>query len=257
LVFSSGESLVIETAPSQGEAIVSHLDRYLFRENVEIFDRTEAWGEILVAGAASESLLGQFGAPLAGLRRLGTTEANFAGCVVSVSRVQTAGPVGFLLRTTRDDVAAIGDRLRSAGAVQCSAAAIEAARIESGIPTFGVDVTAANLPQEVSRDATAIHFNKGCYIGQETVARIDALGHVNRHLCGVAFAAGDVPPPGTELSGDGRPVGKVTSSAYSPRLDAPLALAYLRRGHHTPGVRLASSYGTAEVVHLPVWRKEA
>src|SRR5437764_9919773 len=81
-----------------------------------------------------------------------------------------------------DDGSAVAASLIAAGAVRCEAAVVESARLEAGFPLFGLDITDDNLPQEVARDAKAISFTKGCYLGQETVARIDALGHVNRLL---------------------------------------------------------------------------
>jgi folate-binding protein YgfZ len=126
------------------------------------------------------------------------------------------------------------------------------ARIEAGTPLFGQDITEKNLPQEVARDALAISFTKGCYLGQETVARIDALGHVNQTLCGLRFAGPDSPPPGTELTIDDKVVAHVTSAAFSPRLGGPLALGYVRRGHTLPGTAFTSSRGPASVVKLPL-----
>ena len=128
----------------------------------------------------------------------------------------------------------------------------EQVRIEAGMPLYGRDISQKNLPQEVGRNAQAISFSKGCYLGQETVARIASLGHVNRSLVGVRFTGSDIPPAGTQLTADGKPVGHVTSSAFSPRLECPLALAYLRTGHHLPGTRLTCSGDQAEVVTLPV-----
>ena len=126
------------------------------------------------------------------------------------------------------------------------------ARIERGQPYYGRDIHDRSLPQEVARDAQALSFVKGCYIGQETVARIDALGHVNKTLIGVKFAGEQVPAAGMELTRDGQPVGQVTSAAFSPRLSAPLALAYVRRGSNTPGTKLESPVGPGEVVGLPI-----
>ena len=143
--------------------------------------------------------------------------------------------------------------LRQAGARPCGSEAVEIARIEAGTPLFGRDITDANLPQEIARDARAISFVKGCYIGQETVARLDALGHVNRTLAGVRFAATDVPASGTELTDDsGKVAGRVTSATFSPTLGAPLALAFVRRETNTPGSKLTSAVGPAEVVQLPL-----
>jgi hypothetical protein len=127
-----------------------------------------------------------------------------------------------------------------------------AVRIEAGLPLFGVDFNADNLPQEVGRDAVAISFTKGCYLGQETVARIDALGHVNRQLAGVRFSGEAAPAAETKLTHAGAEVGQVTSASYSPQLKAPLALAMLRRGHNSPGAQLDSPAGAAEVVALPL-----
>ena len=86
----------------------------------------------------------------------------------------------------------------------------------------------------------------------DAVARIDALGHVNQTLCGVRFQGHIVPEIGTELMLDDKKVGRVTSATYSPRLAAPLALAYVRRGHNAVGAALASPLGSAEVIQLPL-----
>ena len=138
------------------------------------------------------------------------------------------------------------------GAEPCQAAAFHAARIEAGVPLFGVDFNDSNLPQEVGRDHEAISFTKGCYLGQETVARIDALGHVNQQLAGVRFLGATIPEPGTSLTHDSRAVGQVTSATYSPRLDSPLALAMLRREHAAIGSHLQSLIGESVIVALPL-----
>ena len=141
---------------------------------------------------------------------------------------------------------------RRGGSDPLRATAVESARLEAGVPLFGHDITADNLPQEVARDARAISFTKGCYLGQETVARIDALGHVNRLLVGLKFAGQAAPPTGTVLLAGQQDVGHVTSAAWSPRLAAPLALAYVRRSHAKKGSTLSSAAGAAEVIELPV-----
>jgi folate-binding Fe-S cluster repair protein YgfZ len=101
----------------------------------------------------------------------------------------------------------------------------------------------------VGRDAQAINFRKGCYLGQETVARIDALGHVNKRLCTVRLAGEAM--AGDELFAGGESVGRVTSASYSPRFDAWLALAMVRRGHNEPGARLAYRDQFVEVIATP------
>ena len=121
-----------------------------------------------------------------------------------------------------------------------------------GIPLFGQDITDDNLPQEVNRDSVAISFTKGCYLGQETVARIDALGRVNRKLVGLAFSGDQVPSVGALIERDGKRLATITSSCHSTQLGKPLALGYVKRGLEQPGTQLASDFGTVEVVDLPV-----
>jgi folate-binding protein YgfZ len=144
------------------------------------------------------------------------------------------------------------EREQSVSGDPCSCEALEIVRIEQGYPWFGVDISEDNLPQEVGRNLKAISFTKGCYLGQETVARIDALGHVNKTLCGVAFNGEALPTAGLELFAADKVVGQITSACWSPKLGRPLALAYVRRGQQTPGTKLTSSLGEAEVVALPV-----
>jgi folate-binding protein YgfZ len=145
-------------------------------------------------------------------------------------------------------VAILSDR----GFVVVGNDAFTGARVEAGVPLFGIDFDEQNFPQEVGRDREAISFTKGCYLGQETVARIDALGHVNQRLVGVRFSGTILPDVGTELLHSGKKVGQITSVAYSPRLNAPLALAMVRRETNSPGTRLESGLRPCEVVSLPI-----
>ena len=153
------------------------------------------------------------------------------------------------------DMPQVRQDLSEQGATACGEEVFSARRIESGMPLFGLDFDETNFPQEVGRDRQAISFTKGCYLGQETVARIDALGHVKQQLVGVRFPEGDVPAQGTELLRNGKTVGKVGSAAFSPELGVPLALAMVRREHTVPGGQLDSTLGACEVVALPLTEK--
>ncbi len=251
-IFVCPESLVIDTVGGQGETILEHLDHYLISEKVTLADRSREWTELLLAGPGSEPLLAKLGDVRIPPALLSHAAFDVALTRAWLRRVDMTSPGGFLLSARREDGAAIAAALVDAGATRCGEAAFEAARIERGFPLFGKDLSDKNLPQEVARDQAAISFVKGCYLGQETVARIDALGHVNRLLVGLRFAGSDVPQPGTELRAGEQVVGQVTSASYSPRLQAPLALAYVRRGSNEPGARLNSASGEAEVIAFPV-----
>ncbi|HEV7221460.1 MAG TPA: glycine cleavage T C-terminal barrel domain-containing protein [Pirellulales bacterium] len=245
------DSLLLETVPGQDERLLAHLDRYLIREKVELAGRGEATAELLVAGPrAAAALQGLADGPLPG-GRLANVELKLAGRAALVAGIDLTQPGGFLLICDRADAEAIWRALVEAGVRPCGQQAFEIARIEAGFPWFGVDLSDKNLPQEAARDRQAISFVKGCYIGQETVARIDALGHVNKTLVGVKFSGASVPKAGTELTAGAQAAGQVTSACYSPRLQAPLALAWVRRGNSEPGALLDSALGRAEVVGLP------
>ncbi|HZZ73252.1 MAG TPA: glycine cleavage T C-terminal barrel domain-containing protein [Pirellulales bacterium] len=269
LIFATPDALVLETEPGQGARLLQHFDRYLIREQVELHDRSQDWSELLLAGPEAEEWLArQTAQPPA--ERLAHCAALLLDQPAFVRRVDCYGPAAFLIAAARNTVEQITLKLHAEVGPPADLRAVEALRIEAGFPRFGIDITEKNLPQEVARDRAAISFTKGCYIGQETVARIDALGHVNRLLCGVRFErqanaidpSAEAIPPGTELSSSEQPhgaqasgshtVGAVTSAAYSPRLKAPLALAYLRRGQHEPGTKLTSIAGAAEVIALPL-----
>jgi folate-binding protein YgfZ len=250
LVFAGQESLVLETVAAQGSPIVKHLDRYLVRERVTLADRTSDWAEWFLAGPGSPQVLERLCGHVVPPRAWTSARAEIAGQAVCLRRVDIVGPIGFLIVGPRAAAAAVGDALVAAGGTPVGPAAFEAARIEAGFPLYGRDITERNLPQEVARDDRTISFRKGCYLGQETVARIDALGHVNQMLVGLRLAGQDHVPPGLELFAEAAKVGQVTSAAFSPRQQCCVALAYVRRGRHAPGTRLDCSQGTAEVTSL-------
>ncbi len=127
----------------------------------------------------------------------------------------------------------------------CVRPAFEAARIQWGWPLDRTDISTDNLPQEVGRDDRAISFTKGCYLGQETVARLDSLGHVNKQLTLVRFPSGQLTNSVT-LSFEGKSVGATTSVGFSPECACPVALAYVRRERAEPGTVLESPAGPAE-----------
>ncbi len=251
LLFATEKSHVLETTGGQAEKLMAHFDRYILREDVQIQDRSGEWGELLLAGQQAEAVLDALGVAVP-QERLSHGQAQVAGSEVWVRRTDLTGPVDFLLAMPRESVDGVRKALIQAGASESGNEVAEAARIERGTPYFGRDISDENLPQEVDRDRVAISFTKGCYLGQETVARIDALGHVNRLLRGVRFGGSEIPAAGTELTSEGKGVGRVTSTAWSPKLGAPLALAYVRRGQHEPGTKLESQVGPAEVVALPI-----
>lgn len=139
----------------------------------------------------------------------------------------------------------------------CDAAALEAVRIEAGVPAANQELTDGLIPAESGIVADTVSFTKGCFVGQELVARIDSRGgNTPRRLRGLVLGDDVLPAPGATLSGaDGTPVGRVTSSAYSPLLGAGVALAYVHRRVEPPAPALVGNGGSdlpCEIRSLPL-----
>lgn len=250
-VYASEESLILDSSPGQGEKLVAHLDRYIIREKVEVRDRTAEMAQFVVGGSGAGSVLEKLGGVAPG-ELLAHAPGTLAGQGVFLRRSGLIGPECCSVVCRREQRDAVLLAIQEAGAATCDATAIEAARIEAGVPLYGIDITEDNLPQEVDRNDRAISFTKGCYLGQETVARIDALGHVNRTLVGLRFSGEQAPPAGCELKSGESVVGRVTSLAFSRRFSATVALGYVKQGQNQPGMRLTSEAGEAMVTALPM-----
>jgi folate-binding protein YgfZ len=251
-IFCEPERLVIGSVAGQAAALIGHFDRFVISEDVTFRDLSNQVQIFLIAGREAAARLREQADAELPAQMLSFTHPAIAGTPCTLFRTPYTGADSFLLRCAIDDAAKVYAALVATGARPCQLAGVEAARIESGFPFFSRDITDDNLPQEVNRDKQAISFTKGCYLGQETVARIDALGHVNRVLAGLRFHATEAPAAGTPLQAAEREVGRVTSSCWSPALGAPLALAYLRRAQSKTGTRLVSPTGECEVIAFPV-----
>jgi folate-binding protein YgfZ len=235
---------LLTDAASRG-SLESHLAKYTVLDEVECSDRTAETVEIHVAGPGAFALLGV--EPGDDLSHIGLT---IAGAPVVVFR---ESPIGVSGLTVLAD-AGNRDRILSAvgSAIELTTEEFESLRIAAGTPASGRDVTEKNLPQEVDRDQRAIHFTKGCYLGQETVARLDALGHVNRLLRGLVLEGDALPEPGTALRAGGKDAGHVTTAARSIRTGRPIALAYVRTAFLASGTELDAGAAKAVVSSLPI-----
>jgi folate-binding protein YgfZ len=170
-------------------------------------------------------------------------------CPYARGASEVRGP-GFLLQVPAAGAGAVWDALAARGARPCGMEALEARRIEAGVPRIGLDMDGSTLALEVPV-AEAISATKGCYLGQEVVARGTARGHVNRRLVGLRLE-GPVPPRGAALVRDGAEVGRLTSVAPAWHT----ALGFVRREHWEPGSELRVAHGhavtLARVAALPL-----
>jgi folate-binding protein YgfZ len=254
------DRILLRTEPGSLPALVPHLQKYGALDDVTWDDVGPRTFEYHLAGPLAGKLLGKLGLVAPAEGDLVHLEARIAEVSVRIVREEPTGRPGWTLIGDLAGAPPVAGALRAAGGplglVEVDAPTFDALRIEAGTPLSGLDVTPENLPQEVGRDARAINFVKGCYLGQETVARLDALGHVNKLLKGLRVEAEEVPPPGTALEAEGKKVGTVTSSAVSPGWGRPLALGYVRVAQAVAGTELAlaldGSRPVAVVTDLPM-----
>jgi folate-binding protein YgfZ len=224
-VLKSGEDVLIEVEPEGGAAAKELLGRYapFYRVGLEDLSETAAsWGVLGLYGPRAGDLLE--GPDLAEHESvkvsLNGTDLLAAGVAVPIRGYDLLGPA--------DALEAARNHLRERGAVAAGLDAYEAARIEAGVPRFGSDITPENFPAEAGILERAVSFEKGCYPGQETVARMHYRGHPNRELH--RFVVEGTPPaPGAEIAQSGRQVGWITSVAPLPVDGKILALGYLHR----------------------------
>jgi len=250
-VLQSDNSFYLDLWEAIKDKIVDHLNRYLVADEVEIADRSEGYGILSIQGPRSKSLLQK----LVGQAELPGRPAQHAMvdiddakiCVVHDSHT---GEVGFDLIIPRPALQNVAQRATALGK-ELSAAwvgedAQEILRMEAGIPRYGVDFNEDNLLLEVGLD-NAVSFTKGCYLGQEVVERIRSRGHVNRKLCGLVLQNQKSARAGDIISVGEKGVGNITSSVYSPKLKAPIALGYLHKDFWRPGTSVSVIHGAESI----------
>ncbi|MCU0961997.1 MAG: hypothetical protein MUF48_18035 [Pirellulaceae bacterium] len=245
LVFVEDAAIWLDAGPGADDAaLVQHFDRYVLREDVQIHSRTADVGVLLLAGPASGRLLATACPAAPALEPLQHAHGTWGDVRFAARRVDILGTRGYLLATQHAFLHALWDDLASAGAHPAGAEVFHAQRIAAGFPLCGIDVSVDNLAQEAARTAQAVSFTKGCYLGQEPIARIDALGHVNRVLCRLHVASGTPPAPGDDVEDlQGQRVGSITSAARVPGTDTSVALGMLRSMHTRDGTPVVVRHG--------------
>lgn len=241
------EGVRIGAGGGLGQLLLEHLEHYHIREALTLADGTPARTNLVVAGRDAAAWFPAHLGMSPPDRPLDHLTVDLGGHAALAIRTDWYGLPAFRLDVERRSADAVAAWLASTGLPQVAPAALDAARIEAGSPEPH-DIPARTLPQELARDARAISFTKGCYLGQETVARIDALGHVNRRF--VALTGAGVAPGAAITLGDD-PVGTVTSACHSPRLGRTLGLALVHVRGLAPDVALHVGGAPGRVVPFP------
>jgi aminomethyltransferase len=264
------ESLLLLLPRVALEPLLEQLDRYLIREDVEIENLGQSWTVIGVHGPRGAIALGAAtGRAIPDLPEHAFIEGTIAGAPVTAVRSDATGEVGHEILVARASAAAVWTALDAAGRAHGGApvglAAMRSLAIEAGTPWFGIDMDEGTIPIEAGLETRTISYTKGCYVGQEVIARIHSQGHVNRHLRGLYLSPGPLPAPGARLFVAEREVGRITSAVESPSLERPVALAYVRREHAAAGSLVlvesererSERPSPAEVRELPLYRRSA
>lgn len=248
----------LDVAPGQAEVLIKHLDRFIIAEQVELVDRTIGFAQLHLAGPRAAAVLARALADvLPPLEPLQHMERTFGANVTAhIRRNDPLGVPGFDIVCASSLASGLWRMLTSAEAKPAGLDAFELLRVEAGTPVYGKDIDENRFAFDVGRTQQAISYNKGCYLGQEPIVMArDRAGHAPRTLLGVKLAGNELVPAGSKLYRGSEEVGFTCTSIRSPRLGAPIALAYVRFGHQTPGtaVEVDTPAGrvTAEVRSLP------
>jgi tRNA-modifying protein YgfZ len=241
-ILDAGSELLLDTERPRLQELFNMIRRFSIGYDAQLHKRTLECGLL--------SLIGPRAGDVAGVTGLGPDEhshllAEIAGVRARAIRTD----IGIDLLCDASDLASLERALEDAGAVLVALDAVECLRVEHGRPRYGIDLDETVIPQEAGLNDRAVSFTKGCYVGQETVARMYYRGKPNRHLRGLLLAA--PASSGDELVADGRTVGRLGSVAVSPRL-GPIALGFVRREVELGSTVIAGAGAIeARVVELP------
>ena len=254
VVYAAADRVLIELPADMTEKTLETLDHFLISEKAYFEAADAAFAILGLQGPSSRALLEQLSGRAIDLAPYAHVEASVADVPVRViNRSEGPGP-GFHCWVAADQAGALRTALEGAGAIPAGPGTLNVLRVEAGQPWYPQDVDDSVILPE-TRLESLVSYTKGCYIGQETVARVKYRGHVNRALSGLLVDGEGVPESGARVTAEGKDIGRVTSAVRSIALDRPIALGYVRREHFEPGsaVTVADAAGEqpARVVALP------
>jgi folate-binding protein YgfZ len=265
-IYALENELLLDFEPGLTGAVSQRLEKYIIADDVQIVDAAPHYGLLSAQGPKSNAVVLALGLVLdlpAKPFQFVTVHDATLGEIYVMNHPRT-GTTGFDLFVPVPALGAVMDKLiaaaKGAGGRACGWQALEMARIEAGIPRFGADMDDTNLAPEAGIEERAISYSKGCYIGQEVIARIRTYGQVNKALRGLRLADDlkTLPVKGDKLFRDGKEVGYITSALASPSLKANIALGYVRKEVNQVGTELvlktAQEESAMKVVELPFRR---
>lgn len=251
VAYSRGDFLLVTSDRSQTAAITEIFDRYIIMDDVEVADISDKLSALGVAGPNAAHTLKNAGVEVAQLERGQVVDLVWRDIGITIARATHPNMEGYEVWFAAEHSPTVWDELTKAGSTPVGSEAVEWYRIARGVPRFGIDLTAKDLPQETEQKH-ALNFTKGCYIGQEIVERIRARAILHRTFTG--FLVESDPPQATTKIKDGeKNIGEITSAARIPfpSGERTVALGYLRREFEAPGTLVEIGEHKATVHSIP------
>jgi folate-binding protein YgfZ len=237
------DDVYLNMEPGLAAGVLAHLEKFVIGEDVQFEDRTDKDFLWLISGKTVGS--GHATLPPVEQMKLWDCQSGVWGST-TLQRCDFLGQPAAFLWGPREQEDQARSQIGSIPMVSLNEPVWTTLRLEAGTPAYGIDIDETYLPQEVNRTDQAISFTKGCYIGQETVARIRAYGHVNRQLLRLTLEGNPSQPAnwqGASLMAKDKEVGKLKSVAWSPKWNSLLAFGLVRKEHVAPGTELLVAQG--------------
>jgi len=231
-ILKSDSGFLIDTEAASHEAVLKTISRFTLAGDFKVTDVTSEMAFLTVQGKRAGEVIKDVDA--------------------KIIRATHTGENGFDVLAEASNASSVIEKIVAAGAEIVSPDVFEILRIEAGIPRHGQDMDESNVVLEANLD-DAISYTKGCYVGQEIIIRIKHRSHVAKKLTGLTFTK-PVESGATITAEDGKDIGRVTSATYSPKLETPIALGYVRYEYLAPGTPVKAGDVTGTVTDLPFVR---
>ncbi|MDQ3666762.1 MAG: aminomethyltransferase family protein [Acidobacteriota bacterium] len=261
-VVRNRDGFLIDTEGATHETVLKTIQRFTLAGDFHMADRTKQTALLSVQGKQATEIVGTvLGQTPLGLSRNGVVEIEWQQKSLTVLRATSTAEDGFDIVVSADQATPLWDAFVHAGARPIGHEALDRLRIEAGVPRYGIDMDETNVVTETGLDE-AVSYTKGCYIGQEIIARIKYRGHVAKKLVGLFFDRAMRLDKDLKIkSADDKEIGRITSHTFSPHLGCTIALGYVKYDYLAPDteVRVTSSHGDlpARVAELPFVRGSA